>query len=486
MLYRTAKRFTTPWLLPAALLAAAIWLPVAAAAPATDTADPAAVGAPESDYKSTPTNTEVTPGEPADTVSSIGDEAHTATTLRGMFEKGEVDGNLRMLYYANHNAFFLDAVAGDHDRNTAAVGGKLGFTTASLRGLSVRLSAYAQRNFARSSDSNDLGSTGYNRDLGRDISTLGEAYLQYEGQYAGNGVRVRAGNQALTAVPFTSTFDYRIIPQLYQGVSARYGDDERYLSAMRIYRFKSRIGDSYDRTTNYNADAFEAPPPNTNGETDGFWAVGGADKAALGATDVSGKAWFVNYQDYANMAYFEGKVAAVDGYVRPFIGAQFIRETDEGRALLGRIDHHSYGAQLGLQRGSLTATLNYDYIPRERNSVLNGALVTPYAHNEASGPLFAQPYLTSTQDLGAGNAYAAAIEGGPTDSILLGARYSYIDLTPDAGSESIGQSEYLVYGIYNFSGAFEGLSVNDFFAYQTQKIQDRDYWENRLALEYAF
>ncbi|MES1926642.1 OprD family outer membrane porin [Salinisphaera sp. T31B1] len=405
-----------------------------------------------------------------------------ASTLRQMFALGEVDGNLRTLYYANHNAFFLDSVAGDHDRHTASIGGKLGFTTAELHGISIRLSTYAQRNFARSSDSNDLDETGYNRDLGRDIATLGEAYLQYDD----HELRLRAGNQALSDVPFTATYDYRIIPQLYQGVSARYGGPDRYLSAMRIYRYKSRIADSYDRTTNYNADAFEAAPPNTRSETDGFWAVGGADKATFGASQLSGKAWFVNYLDYADMTYVEGKIADGNGTIRPFFGAQFIRETDDGRALLGRIDHHTYGAQLGIERRSLTATLNYDYIPRERDSVLNGALVTPYAHNEASGPLFAQPYLTSTQDLGAGNAYAAAIKGAPSEHTLLGARYSYMDLIPESGGESIGQSEYLVYAIYNLSGAFEGLSVSDFFAYQTQKTQDRDFWENRLAIEYAF
>jgi len=255
---------------------------------------------------------------------------------------------------------------------------------------------------------------------------------------------------------------------------------------MRMYRYKSRISESYDRTTNYNADAFESPPPNTTEETDGFWALGGANKTQLGGADVSGKAWFLNYKDYANMYYFEGKVAAAQGDIRPFFGAQFIRETDNGRALLGRVDHHTYGAQLGLKRRSLTATLNYDYIPHERNSYLNGALVTPYAHNESSGPLFAQPFLTSTQDLGSGNAYAAEVKGAPIGNTFLGARYSYMDLTPTAGGESIGQAEYLIFGIYNFSGALEGLSVSNFFAYQTQDIKDDDYWENRLALEYSF
>ncbi|HET7315640.1 MAG TPA: hypothetical protein VFJ08_14925, partial [Salinisphaera sp.] len=117
---------------------------------------------------------------------------------------------------------------------------------------------------------------------------------------------------------------------------------------------------------------------------------------------------------------------------------------------------------------------------------LNGALVTPYATQEASGPLFAQPFLTSTQDLGSGNAYAVEIKGSPVDHTFLGARYSYMDLKPTHESRSIGQSEYLVYAIYHFQGALEGLSIQDFFAYQTQKTASVDFFENRLKLQYSF
>lgn len=391
-------------------------------------------------------------------------------TVREMFEQGEVDGELGLLYYANENAFFS---APDEHRYTATVGGELGFTTAPLHGFSLRLSAFAQRNFARSS-------SGYNRDLGEDIAALGEAYLQWQ-RY---GLRLRAGNQKLHA-PFTATYDYRIIPQVYQGVSARYGDDDQYLTVMRMYRYKSRISESYKRTTNYNV-AFSPFPPNTTEETDGFWALGGGDTLNAGAAILSGQAWFFNYKNYANMYYLEGKVAAAGGAVKPFLGLQFIRETEDGRALLGNVDSQVYGIQLGLTHGSLTATFNYNYIPHESGSYLNGALVTPYAHAASSGPIFAQPFLTSTQDLGSGNAYSVEIKGSPIDNTFLGARYSFMDLTSTAGGESIEQSGYLVYAIYNFTGALAGFSVANFFAYQTQAHEDDPYWENRFAIQYRF
>lgn len=392
-------------------------------------------------------------------------------SLRDMFTQGSVDGGLRLLYFTNRNAFFAE----DVDRNTATVGGHLGFTSAPLHGFSLRVSAYAQRGIDHADDPAER-----NRDLGPDLATLGEAYVQWQA----DAFRIRAGNQALDA-PFTATYDYRIIPQFYQGVAARWGDDSQFLTAMRMFRYKSRISESFDRTTNYNRE-FEPFAPNTEAHTDGFWALGAGDAVTAGPADLSGQAWYFEYQDYARMLYSEGQLAKAEGAWRPFIGLQYIRETDAGRALVGDVDHHTYGVQLGVEHGSLTATLSYDAIPHEPGTYLNGALVTPYAHNEASGPLFAQPFLTSTQDLGSGDAYAAEIKGSPITDTVLGARYSYMDLTPAAGAGSIDQSEYLVYGIYEFGGALAGLSVADFMAYQSQPGQPHDFWENRLKLLYAF
>ncbi|NNC23478.1 outer membrane porin, OprD family [Salinisphaera sp. USBA-960] len=391
-----------------------------------------------------------------------------ADNLRQMFTQGSVDGYFRLLNYNNHNAFF-----DNDDREAATIGGKIGYTTASLHGFSLRLSAYAQRNFTSTNPAN--------RDLQDDISTLGEAYIQWQG----DDLRIRAGNQALKNAPFTSTYDFRIIPQLYQGVKLRYGDAERYLTVMRMFRYKSRINDEFARKTNYNQ-SFKPFPANTSHHTDGFWAIGAGNKGELGPTTLEGRAWFFNYMDYANMYYGDATITQSTGSIKPFASIQAMRETDTGDAYLGEIDNQTYGARVGLKHNSLTASLSYDYMPHETGAFLNGAPVTPYATQEASGPLFAQPYLTSTQDLGAGNAYAVNVKGAPTANTFVGARYSYMDLKPAAGADSIGQSEYLVFGFYHFQGALEGFSVGNFFAYQTQKHEGRDYWENRFSLQYEF
>ena len=215
-------------------------------------------------------------------------------------------------------------------------------------------------------------------------------------------------------------------------------------------------------------------------------AAGAGHTVNTGPVDLTGQAWFFNYMDYANMYYVDGQVAQAEGDFKPFLGLQYIRATDEGEALLGEVDHHTYGVQLGLEHNSLTATLNYDYIPHREGTFLNGSLVTPYQHNVASGPYYAQPFLTSTQDLGSGSAYAFDIKGAPFDKVFAGARYSFMDLKPSADSDSISQSENLLYGIYNFEGALKGLSIANFLGYQVSPMYEEDFIQNRVAIEYSF
>lgn len=451
-------------------------LVVAAALPMTalaqDSDDTTRSDAPEVTPDDTQNNTpDQVPASKEEGQTEVTESKPEVRTLRDMFEQGTADGNFRMLYYSADNAFFTP----NQDQDTVSVGGRVGFTTAELKGFSVRVAAYAQRGVDHSDDPSKVDSF-----LGPDISALGEAYLQWQN----DDFRLRVGNQRLDA-PFTSTTDWRIVPPLFQGVTARYGDDDSYITGMRITQYKSYINEDFDKTTNYNA-KFDAFGPGVTDTTDGFWAAGAGDTVRTGPVDLTGEAWFFNYMDYANMYYFEGQIAQAEGAYKPFLGMQYIRETDEGKALVGNIDHNSYGLQLGLKHNSLTATLNYDYIQHNEDSFLNGSLVTPYEHNVSSGPYFAQPFLTSTQDLGSGGAYSFDVNGAAFKNTFLGARYSFMDLKPTADGDSIDQSEYLVYGIYNFQGALEGLSIANFFGYQTSPVYDKDFWQNRLQIEYAY
>ncbi len=61
-----------------------------------------------------------------------------------------------------------------------------------------------------------------------------------------------------------------------------------------------------------------------------------------------------------------------------------------------------------------------------------------------------------------------------------------MDLTPTVNTGSLRQSEYLVYFIWNFQGALKGLSLSDFVGVQTSPLYEKDFWQNRLTLQYDF
>jgi hypothetical protein len=402
---------------------------------------------------------------------AIATGAEPAQDLRQMFALGHADGSLRGQYYATGNAFFADGV----DRDTFATGGRLGFTSAPLHGVSLRASAYLQRSLVHSG-------TGRDRDLGRDLTSMGESWLQWQ---VGK-LLLRAGNQAIDDVPFTSSYDFRIVPQLYQGARLRYGQGGNHFSALRMFRYKSRIDESFARATNYNRRFSPLHPGVGDTASDGFWAVGGARRAAFGPLDASGQAWMIRYLDYADLYYGQAELAARDGALRPFAAVQVARQHEQGAALLGPVDNRTYGLRLGVRSPRATATLNHNRMPHRAGTFRNGALATPYASYQTSGPLFAQPYLTSTQDLGSGDAWSAELDVAANERLRWGARWSYMDLRPAADRPSIGQREYMAFASYRFGGALKRLSVSNYFAVQHQRGRSAGYRENRLSVAYDF
>jgi hypothetical protein len=399
-------------------------------------------------------------------------DAAQADSFSGMFSQGKVSGYLRTLYFSSNNAFYVDG----KDQDTVSYGGEVRFKSGVYEGFSFGLSALAQRGIGHDDNPDKVDSY-----LGPNVTSIGEAYLQWQRDQ----LRITVGNQRFNA-PFTGAFDFRMVPQMFQGVSAYYGDAANFLTAFRMYRFKSVIDDHYARHTSYN------PPIDTSAagagdeETDGFWGVGGGRTWALQPVSLDAQAWHFTYLDYADMTYLQARAIRAEGLLKPFVAVQYIHQEDEGRAILGNVDSNVYGVQVGLKRNSLTASLGYDYIKPNGNSYLNGAPVMPYGHKLSSGEFFAQPLLTSTMDLGAGNAYALNVNGSPMQDVTLGARYSFMDLKNSPTAESLNQSEYLVYGSYSFGGALKGVKISNFLGVQKSPIKDASFLQNRLAIEYAF
>lgn len=71
-------------------------------------------------------------------------------------------------------------------------------------------------------------------------------------------------------------------------------------------------------------------------------------------------------------------------------------------------------------------------------------------------------------------------------ALSIGTYYSFMDLKSSANAPSRNQSEYVVFGIYQFDGALKGLSLSNFLGVQTSLVYDYSFWQNRVSLQYNF
>ena len=389
------------------------------------------------------------------------DNTQTANDFSEIFTKGKVSGSIRSLYYSTHNAYFVSK----YNQDTVSYGGFLKYETAPYDGFNLGVSGLFVRGIDHGSAEQTVS------ELGDNQTNIGEAWLQWKG----DDFRITGGNQQLD-LPFLGSYDWRITPIIYQAVDMQYGQGEDFLRATKVFRYKPWGSDTQGRYTAYD----------TTDKTPGMWSLGAGHHLDVGSTHLNGAAWYESYRDYTNIFYTEGHASWNNVAMTPDFGVQYIRGTGNGKDLAGPVNSQSIGWQLSL---NLTPQLNwklgYDYLANNANSY-QYALVTPYAHNASSGPYFAQPFFTSTQDLGNGNAWSTSLNYNYNQNLTVGTRYTWMDLTPPAASGSMRQSEYLVYGVWNFDGVLKGLSLNDFLGVQTSPLYKKDFWQNRVTLQYDF
>lgn len=380
-----------------------------------------------------------------------------------MFTCGSVHGAIKTLYYSTNNAYFSG-----FNQDTTSAGGYIKYETAPFYGFQLGASYDLQRRLDDEKGNNEVG------ELKEDRDGLAEAYVTWKN----DDVRLTVGNQRLN-LPFVGDYaDWRILEAVYQAADFQWGNQSDFLRLTKINKFKSFANDEFFKTTRQNSTI----------ETDGMWAVGLGKSYAVDAdTKLKGQLWFERYEDYTDLLYAEGSVAFPNAQFAPEISVQYLMGKEQGDAIVGNVDSQVFGVQSNLK---LTPKFNwkvaYDYIKPEEDAYRNGALVTPYSNNTSSSVIFAQPFFTSTQDLGAGHALMTSFDGKLNDNTILGARYSFMDLKESADADSRNQSEYLLFGIYNFDGKLKGLSLSDFAGVQVSPRYDDPFWQNRLALTYKF
>lgn len=376
---------------------------------------------------------------------------------------GEISGRIKSLYYSTYNAYFVE----DLNQDTASIGGFIKYQTQPIEGLSSGISYASQRRLDDKKDFKDEVT-----ELAAEKDGLAELYLKYEKE----NLKIKIGQQDLD-LPFVGNYDWRIMPVLYRAVDFKYLNDDNFIRLSKIDRFKSYADDQFTQSSRYSADL----------KTNGMWSIGFGKNFEYENKQLTTQAWYQAYDDYTNITYLEGHLKFKNIRYTPDFGVQLMYGRDQGKALAGEIHHTGIGFLLGLSViEDLTLTTAYNYIKPKADTYLNGALFAPYMIYTASGPYFAQPFFTSTQDLGSGHAASIALEGNWTDNFYVGARYSFMNLKETAEVKALNQSEYVLYGIYSFSGALKGWSISNFMGLATSPRSSKTFLQNRFGLSYEF
>jgi hypothetical protein len=182
---------------------------------------------------------------------------------------------------------------------------------------------------------------------GFQLSTLDEAYVRYNTGAA----LITVGDQILND-PWLFT-DSRIKPASYRGVTSQFALSDAWSAGFaRITQAEFRSNNNFGPQTLLTTTSVggQNPPPGFparagQGGTDGFlrYDVGYHPNNRLTATLDA-----FQYIDLAQMYYGEGRYNLAPGTaVNPFLRVQGVDETQDGKALAGRIYNQTLGAQVG-------------------------------------------------------------------------------------------------------------------------------------------
>ncbi len=394
----------------------------------------------------------------------------------GFFGGMKITGDIRAYDFTRH---YSGPVAG---QQAFSLGGALGVLSGSVYGFSAGLTFYTAHNLGLNNANRSLVDgtlAGYNS-----INALGQAFVQYHNRR----VLVRAGDQSI-ANPWINASDSRMIPATYQALLAAVTPVTGLtISAMRITRFKSRTSDEFSQTDLYNSTGtFNI------GGTGGLPGVTETGAAAAGADYHGGglkaDVWGYQFYDLAKMAYAEGSYVLPGlGGLKPFIGAQLVRETGSGPQYLGAVNASVYGAQIGVKHAGDELTLGYDDLPAHAGAFGNGDVVSPYTTGYATDPLYTTSMIQGLIDR---KTTGHAIKISATAYLLqhrvrLIASFADYFNTLYSGYTSARTNEADLDLTYFLGGPLKGLSIRDRVGIAHNLPVVHRFVYNRLMLEYDF
>jgi hypothetical protein len=382
--------------------------------------------------------------------------------------------------------------------------------------VSIGATYYGAYPFGLNGASPQTNNTVDNTLPGFGLSTLGQAYVRYHSP----GFSFEAGNMLINH-PWDPSSDSRIKPALYQGLDASLQlAPTLSLSVTRVIRFEGRTASTFEPNTLLTS-APAGNPASPAFETSGLLRVGAAWTPS---SRFSGEAEYYQFYDLANMVYVDGKYALVPkSPLNPTLAAQFVDETQSGRAFLGLVSNTTYGVQIGITPAkNIGFTASFDQSPwlyadvRAASATAAGAgiflpgggtvsaaqvapnvfrvayggIASPYSDAYATDPLYTTSISQGMVDRrSAGTSYRGAFTYTNSNkqfkALVAEAVYDYgnqlgANLTYEFNAD-------LTYDFNRVRGpVYKGLSLRERYANRTQPTLPFHFQYVRTQLEYDF
>jgi len=410
------------------------------------------------------------------------------------FRDATVSGEVR-LYRFDRN--YDNPTSKDQFANSLA--GLLTVKSGKVGGFSLVATGFSAHSFG--TQSHDAGRVDTSlMGPGNVIDGVTQAYVEYANPW----VTVRGGDQYLNT-PWMGQSDSRIIPASYQGAMADFKPAKGWdIYAIRTLRWKSRTSESYNDDNVYYPSTYHGDSmygnngslPASARSQDGTTAVG----STYAGGGLAAQAWFYDFEHFGRLGYADGMYTIPTGtMVKPFIGAQLVRETsgsdnvivDTHTKITGlageRVDAKAWGVDAGVGLGKAKFDVSYNKLESDANAVGAGAIISPYTNSYATDPLYTTSMLRGLVELGAGHAWKARAQYNFLhDDLQLIASYAHYDTVLRGTSHDV-----YVDIVWKLDMLLKGLQLRDRWEHtvggnNNLNPGNQPWTNNRLMLSYRF
>lgn len=405
-----------------------------------------------------------------------------------------------------------------------ALGGYLGYETASLYNFTVGATLYTSQPFGHNPD-NRMGLGGLYEENGtpESYNVLGEAFINYQTKQH----TFKVGRQEMPNYRFVSLSDVRMTPITHEGATYEYSISEPLtLNIAYITKMKERNADTFIDM----AQGARLSEVTTTGKTllrgnydpslyDATGYIGG-DKAMsmLGLTYVeesySLEAWNYYINDFLNTLYLFGQyqVLPASHSIPLTVSAQYAKQSNVGNDIAGNIDTWFYGFKLESEIENTSLFLGFNEVQYNENSYDGGTIFVRWGTPQMFNSFQVQDSeISGTQSIGAGVQYQFE-PSSPLANVVVRFRVANYDMPNSLSKTDARQDKtettfdlnYAFPATYKLQGIpLKGLSVQFRFAYNNYETSydfdaykaihgyefdsvTADFIDTRLYLNYQF